>query len=144
MHELSKKKTGNDPRVRHVVADVFSWEPDQQFDVVFFANWLSHVPPASFDRFWALVRSALAPGGRIFFVDEIRDAWRNEVLLREEFVHGPSVPIVRRTLRDGRTFRAVKVFWDPRELEARLRELGWAIETLTAGPFFWAQGGPRD
>jgi demethylmenaquinone methyltransferase/2-methoxy-6-polyprenyl-1,4-benzoquinol methylase len=140
MHELSRRKMGNHRGVRYLHADVFSWKPDGRYDVVFFSNWLSHVPPASFDRFWGTVRTALAPQGRVFVVDEVKDAWRDEDLLREEFVDGPSVPIVRRPLRDGRTFRVIKVFWDPAELESRLRDLGWEIKIHTTGPFFWGSG----
>lgn len=102
MHEQSRKKI-RDERVRYIERDVFSWEPDDTYDVVFFANWLSHVPPSAFEKFWAIVERALAPEGRVFFVDEVRDAWRNEDL-REEFIQGPTVPIVRRPLKDGRTF----------------------------------------
>jgi demethylmenaquinone methyltransferase/2-methoxy-6-polyprenyl-1,4-benzoquinol methylase len=140
MHDLSREKLGKGARVRYIEADVFSWEPDAQYDVVFFSNWLSHVPPASFERFWALVRRALGPEGRVFLVDEVKDAWRNEDLLREDFVHGPSVPIVRRQLLDGQTFRVAKVFWDPEELASSLRDLGWDFVIHTSGPLLWGEG----
>jgi hypothetical protein len=77
------------------------------------------------------VRAALAPGGRVFFADEATDAWRHET------VEGDALPVVRRSLPDGRTYRVVKVFWDLDELEAKLRSLGWNVELHTAGPFFW-------
>lgn len=141
MHALSQKNLGNDPRVHYIEADVFSWDPDDKYDVTFFSNWLSHVPPRSFARFWALVQTALGPKGRVFLVDEIKDAWRHEEQLREVFVHSPSVPIVRRPLRNGRTFRVVKVFWDPDELRDKLRDLGWDVTLHTAGPFLWGEGG---
>jgi ubiquinone/menaquinone biosynthesis C-methylase UbiE len=51
MHELSRRKIGEDPRIRYLRADVFSWAPDGRYDVVFFANWLSHVLPGRFHRF---------------------------------------------------------------------------------------------
>jgi hypothetical protein len=47
---------------------------------VFFASWLSHIPPGMFHRFWETVRAALAPAGRVFFADESVDAWRYEEL----------------------------------------------------------------
>src|SRR5262245_17545841 len=31
-----------DPRVRYVQADLFAWQPDREYDLVFFAFWLSH------------------------------------------------------------------------------------------------------
>jgi SAM-dependent methyltransferase len=142
MHELSRKKTGGDSRIRYVRADVFSWQPDGSYDVVFFANWLSHVPPGRFRQFWETVGAALAPGGRVFFADEVEDAWRREDVLREDFVVDPAVPVVHRCVRDGRTFRIVKVFWNPEELRTTLRGLGWEVEIHTAGPLFWAEALP--
>src|SRR4051795_9790280 len=46
------------------VDDLCSWQPDQAYDVVFFAFWLSHVPENHADRFWRNVHDALRPGGR--------------------------------------------------------------------------------
>jgi demethylmenaquinone methyltransferase/2-methoxy-6-polyprenyl-1,4-benzoquinol methylase len=64
--------------VRYVRADLFDWRPDDAYDVVFFGFWLSHVPPGRFAAFWDLVRSALRPGGRVFFVDSLRTETRPE------------------------------------------------------------------
>ena len=142
MHRESRRKLGDEPRVRYVQTDVFSWEPARTYDVVFFANWLSHVPPGLFDHFWTNVRRAVHPNGRVFIVDERQDAWRHEHL-RETFVADESVPVVTRPLQDGRTFNIVKVFWNPDQLVERVRMLGWDIRVKTAGPFFWAHGAPR-
>jgi SAM-dependent methyltransferase len=139
MHDVSRTKTGGDPRVRYLTGDVFSWKPDATYDVVFFANWLSHVPPGRFERFWKTVRTALAPTGRVFFADEIEDAWKREELLREDFAIDPSVPVVNRSLPDGRTFRVVKVFWNADELGTALRAFGWRVEIHPAGPLYWAE-----
>jgi hypothetical protein len=83
--------------------------------------------PALFTPFWDMVRSALRPRGRVFFIDELMDAWRHEHL-HEEFVDDASIPAVRQSLRDGRTFRVVKLFWDEQKLQSRLDDLGWSIE----------------
>jgi SAM-dependent methyltransferase len=139
MHDIARGKIGHDPRIQHVVADIFQWVSSERYDVVFFANWLSHVPPSRFEGFWALVEAALAPVGRVFFIDEARDAWRHEAL-REEFVQDAAVSLVRRSLRQGMTFNVVKVFWDAGELKARLAPLGWDIEIHMTGPLFWGQG----
>lgn len=80
MLALAKAKVDDDPRVRFLQADVFAWEPDRRYDVVCFANWLSHVPPALFTDFWASVGNALGPAGRVFVVDELQDAWRHDEL----------------------------------------------------------------
>lgn len=134
----ARAKVGTDRRVDFVQADVLSWRPDRRFDVVFFANWLSHVPGWAFEGFWSVVAGALRPGGRVFFVDEHEDAWRHDALA-EEFVDDRT-SIVQRTLLDGRTFRVVKVFWNAHDLQERLRALGWDVEIRTVGPFYWAEG----
>src|SRR5262249_60176183 len=59
----------NTDEADRVLVDLFDWRPEETFDVVFFSFWLSHVPEERLDDFWALVRSALKPGGRVFLVD---------------------------------------------------------------------------
>jgi demethylmenaquinone methyltransferase/2-methoxy-6-polyprenyl-1,4-benzoquinol methylase len=57
MHAQAAVRVSGDRRVRLLQADVFSWTPDHAYDVVFFANWLSHVPLARFGTFWRTVRA---------------------------------------------------------------------------------------
>jgi demethylmenaquinone methyltransferase/2-methoxy-6-polyprenyl-1,4-benzoquinol methylase len=133
MLALAEANAASD-RVRFVRADLFRWRPDRRYDVVFFGFWLSHVPLERFEGFWALVADCLEPGGRVFFVD---DGHRSH----EELVEGESSSTVRRRLKDGSLHRVVKVPHRPRELEERLRRLGWRIAvTQTSGPFFWGEG----
>jgi ubiquinone/menaquinone biosynthesis C-methylase UbiE len=140
MLDLNREKV-NDPRIKYAVADVFEWEPDLQYDVVFFANWLSHVPPSRFEQFWNLVDKALDPEGRVFFIDEAEDAWRHEETLAEEFIRDQASPLVRRTLRDGSAFRVIKVFWNPFDLQTRLHEMGWNIAMGRTRALYWGEGG---
>ena len=65
---LSKARLGDAP-VHYVEADLFAWQPDARYDVVFFSFWLSHVPPERFEAFWDTVRLCLRPNGRVFFLD---------------------------------------------------------------------------
>jgi ubiquinone/menaquinone biosynthesis C-methylase UbiE len=125
-----------DERVTFVRADVFEWEPDRHYDVVFFGFWLSHVPMERFEAFWSRVGGWLEPGGRVFFVD---DAYRTP----DELIYGETSPIVQRRLNDGSAHRIVKVPHRPESLERRLRALGWAIAVSASrrGPFYWGAGG---
>lgn len=101
------------------VADVFSWDPDTRFDVIFFSAWLSHVPMSRFEQFWHSLRGLLAEDGRVLFIDEHVDERG-----KEAYVPGRD-EIIERRLRDGSTFRVIKNFVDPDRLELRLRRQGW-------------------
>jgi demethylmenaquinone methyltransferase/2-methoxy-6-polyprenyl-1,4-benzoquinol methylase len=104
--------------VAYVQADLFSYEPREAYDLVFMSFWLSHVPHARFDAFWAMVRRALAPGGFAYVVDSAHDPTSHAV---NHPTPDRYAGIVTRRLDDGREFRIVKVFWEPAALEARLR-----------------------
>jgi 2-polyprenyl-3-methyl-5-hydroxy-6-metoxy-1,4-benzoquinol methylase len=118
------------------VADVFSWDPGTRFDVIFFSAWLSHVPASRFGRFWQLLGSLLAGNGRVLFIDEHVDERG-----KEAYVTGRD-EVVERQLRDGSTFRVVKNFVDPAELEPRLRRLGWECAIRRDGTD-WVYGEAR-
>jgi demethylmenaquinone methyltransferase/2-methoxy-6-polyprenyl-1,4-benzoquinol methylase len=108
------------PNVRFVQADVLEWRPSRRYDTVFFAFWLSHVPPTRLPAFWSTVAGMLAPGGRAVFVDDGPAAAADE----EGVTDGP-VPTVLRRLDDGSRYRVVKVFHDARTLTDDLGALGW-------------------
>ncbi|MGI8505500.1 MAG: class I SAM-dependent methyltransferase [Solirubrobacteraceae bacterium] len=123
-----------DERVRFVQTDIFDWQPADRYDVVFFGFWLSHVPLERFASFWSMVGDCLEPEGRVLFLD---DAYRTD----HELVYGDASQVVRRRLDDGSDYRVVKVPHEPKALERRLAQLGWAIEVREASrPFFWGAG----
>jgi SAM-dependent methyltransferase len=125
-----------DKGVRFIEADIFSWRPDERYDVLFFSAWLSHVPPQRFERFWTLVAECLTENGRIFIIDELPAEAADE-----QIVPGAVAPAVERPLRSGARYRAVKVFYEPEALRTRLAALGWQIEIRTVGwRFFYAAG----
>jgi demethylmenaquinone methyltransferase/2-methoxy-6-polyprenyl-1,4-benzoquinol methylase len=116
--------------VRYVQADLFSWQPTERYDFVFFGFWLSHVPPTHFDSFWSTVRSCLKPGGAAFFVDNTTST--------SDQPRPPDAEdyVVERELNDERRFRIVKVFHQPEALEAKLSALGWQGSVRATGEFF--------
>jgi hypothetical protein len=77
------------------------------------------------------VRSCLHHSGRAVFIDEDERGLENE-----DHVTGEGLPIARRTLRDGRSFDIVKVFWKQAELAARLQRGGWAADVRSMGDTF--------
>ncbi len=127
-----------DAKIEYVEADLFAWEPPRQWDVVFFGFFLSHVPPEKFEPFWRLVEAALRPGGRFFLVDSLRE--ESSGAADHQLPTGSDVKMTRR-LNDGREFSVYKVFYEPDELETRLRKLGWnATASQTAHYFLHAEG----
>ena len=131
---LNRERVGA-ARVEYVCADLFAWRPARRYDFVFFGFWLSHVPAGAFIPFWSMVARALAPGGRVFFVDS-----RDHPAARKGGYAGraPSAPPSRsrRRLRDGREFEIVKIFHRPDELQAQLRALGWRAAVRGTATFF--------
>ena len=139
MLAINRAKVG-DPKVRHVLADVFPWQPDALYDVVLFGFWLSHVPPERFGTFWQLVAACLTPEGRVFFVDSLYDE-RSTAL--DHRLEGPDKTTARRRLNDGREFEIVKVFYAPDGQTARLAELGWDVMVKRTATYFLYGHGER-
>jgi trans-aconitate methyltransferase len=138
--EIARRRV---PSARYVVGDLFEWEPSERYDVVFFSFWLSHVPAPRFEWFWGLVDSALAPKGRVFFIDNYRKKLPDlaEATNVRSFLQraGEREGEVVRRLNDGREFRAVKIYYEPDELTQRLANLGW-VANVSATDWFLYYG----
>ncbi len=132
---INKEKVGTN-KVTFVQVDFFDWQPSTQYDAVFFSFWLSHVPPERFQKFWQLVRTALKPNGRVFFVDSLKSEGSKDTK------NNPKELTSLRKLNDGQTFTIIKVFYKPKELEQRLENIGWNIVVKnTANYFLYGYGG---
>jgi SAM-dependent methyltransferase len=103
--------------VRFDRADVFQWRPPRRYDTVFFAFFLSHVPPPRLGDFWNTVAAALAPDGKAIFIDEGPAAAAREEVAAD----------VRR-LNVGSQYRIIKVLHDPGKLTGELAALGWSAD----------------
>jgi hypothetical protein len=126
------------PDVRYVEADIVEWAPDRFYNTVFFGFRLSHLPPTAFDAFRALVGACLRPSGRVAFVDaDDRGGVNDESRLVGD------VPVARQTLSDGRQFDVVKVFWNPVDLEQRLRALNLTFSIRRVGDTIMCGDGTR-
>jgi hypothetical protein len=100
------------------------WQPERTYDVVFFSFWLSHVPRSRFSAFWSLVRSCLAPGGRVFLVDNRNDPHRPGEI-KDSYVVDHTADLDLRRLHDGSEYQVVQVFYEPEELQNLLGDQGW-------------------
>jgi demethylmenaquinone methyltransferase/2-methoxy-6-polyprenyl-1,4-benzoquinol methylase len=139
---LAKLQDAGKSNVELLVDDLFSWQPDRAYDVVFFAFWLSHVPGSQADRFWRGVHDALRPGGRFFLVDATRAVVEGNVIHGSRLPDRESATELRR-LEDGREFRIVKRSFDPDRLARDLREHGLDTSFVEAGEFFFYGHGRR-
>jgi SAM-dependent methyltransferase len=129
MHARNRARN-DDTRVEYVEANLFDYRPRTRHDLVFAGFWLSHVPPARFPPFWAMVADALTPGGLVVMVDDgIRDAQG-----ASRFASDPTGGGANRRLPDGREFTIVKIAYAPEELEALLSGLGWTAKVTMLSP----------
>jgi ubiquinone/menaquinone biosynthesis C-methylase UbiE len=120
MLEIARSKLG-DANVSYEQADLFEWQPTQEYDLVFFGFWLSHVPPEALDPFLENVWRAVRPGGKLVIIDEYAPTDEDRLVATDD-MHA------LRPLNDGRTFTIVKVFYDLGLLEERLARLGFAVK----------------
>lgn len=130
MIEINRLKTGK-TSIAYQAVDLFQWEPETQYDLVFFAFWLSHVPPSHLSGFFQKVARATKPGGRVFIVDEPQS---------NQNISGPNVEGLyqQRTLNDGRSFHIVKVYYPPEEIERNLIERRFTKESSMIGRVFFS------
>ncbi|HEV8194179.1 MAG TPA: class I SAM-dependent methyltransferase [Ktedonobacterales bacterium] len=132
----------DDPKVRYMRADLFGWQPDRPYNIVFFSFWLSHVPPERCEAFWDLVKRSLAPRGRVFFIDSL---YAESSTARDHQLPGRQETVLTRLLNDGREYSVIKVFYQPEQLLQRLHDLGWTANChATANYFLYGSAEPND
>ena len=133
MIEINRERVNNDS-VCYIHQDIFEFESDRKFDLIFFSFWLSHVPSTRFDEFWEIVRSHLKPGGRFFFIDSLKEGRSTAVnhCLPDE---DDSETLIRK-LNDGREYRIIKIFYKPQELQKKLEGLRFKANVTQTDSFF--------
>lgn len=132
MLDLCRARVGGE-KVSLIQADLFSWEPNEPYEFVFCAFWLSHVPRQLFESFWLNLRAAVSESGSVFIVDS---DYNPASTARDHDLPEGDAELAARRLNDGREFRVVKVFYRPEELEQKLATLGWKADIKRAGEFF--------
>ncbi len=136
MLAINRQKLGT-TAVRYIQANLFDWKPEAQYDAVFFGFWLSHVPPERFASFWDMVRSCLAPGGRVFFVDSLFDP---SSTARDQALKDENATTMRRRLNEGQEYTIYKIYYRPEQLAGKLVSLDWrATVRATANYFLYGE-----
>jgi ubiquinone/menaquinone biosynthesis C-methylase UbiE len=134
MLALARQKVGN-ALIQFQQADLFQWQPRQQYDLVFFANWLSHVPPQRLDAFLGTVARAVRPGGSLAIVDHYAPMPEDrEISVRDE---EEGTIYANRSLRNGQTFLIVKVFYDLQSIEDLLDALDFTVTVQKLDDIFF-------
>lgn len=136
MIEINRHKVNN-PNVEYRQLDLFSWQPDKQYDLVFFSFWLSHVPPTEVDTFLSKVYNSVLPGGKVMIIDsyfEITSSAKDHLLENNGIYQ-------KRKLNDEREFQIFKIYYQPDVLLNKLTQAGFQAEArLTDTYFIYAQG----
>lgn len=138
MIEINRQKLNNASNVEYRQLDLFSWQSDKQYDLVFFSFWLSHVPPVKVDEFLSKVYNSVLPSGKVAIVDsyfEITSSAKDHPLQDKNEIYQ------QRKLNDEREFQIFKIYYQPDVLLNKLTQAGFQAEVrLTDTYFIYAQG----
>ena len=134
MLSLARQKVGN-AVVQFQQADLFQWQPRQQYDLVFFANWLSHVPPQRLAAFLDTVARAVRPGGSLAMVDQYAPMPEDREIIVRDAEEGAIY--AKRSLHNGQTFLIVKVFYDLQIIENLLEALDLSVTVQKLDDIFF-------
>lgn len=136
MLEIARQRLGSEQIIYQQV-DLFRWKPERQYDLIFFGNWLSHVPPSALDDFLNNVRRAVRPHGILAMVDQYAPSIADEIIAKDDIY-------AVRPLEDGRRFTIVKAFYSQSFLEDKLHKLGFDVAfTPFTETFFFLSGKSR-
>jgi 2-polyprenyl-3-methyl-5-hydroxy-6-metoxy-1,4-benzoquinol methylase len=135
--EINRTKL-NSPKVEYHQIDLFAWEPDTEYDLLFFSFWLSHVPPQLLESFLTKVYKCVRVGGQVFIVDsrfEPTSTANNHILNDDGSIYKS------RKLNNGQEYQIVKIFYQPDELQNKLTEVGLKADVkVTENYFIYASG----
>ncbi|MEH2421867.1 MAG: class I SAM-dependent methyltransferase [Nostoc sp.] len=123
----------NSLSVEYHLTDLFAWQAVTQYDLVFFAFWLSHVPPKLLDSFLTKVYQSVRVGGQVFIIDssfEPTSTANNHILKNDENIYET------RKLNNGQEFQIVKVFYQPDELKVQLNKTGFQAKVKVTDNYF--------
>lgn len=138
MIEINCQKLNSASNVEYQQLDLFLWQPDKQYDLVFFSFWLSHIPPAKVDEFLSKVYDSVLPKGKVMIIDsyfEITSSAKDHPLQNKNEIYQ------KRKLNDEREFQIFKIYYQPDVLLHKLTQAGFQSEArLTDTYFIYAQG----
>lgn len=108
---------------------------EQQYDLVAVGFWFSHQPRQDYDRLYQLLKSLLAPGGRIWMIDNNPPAEGPLNLSVRTDEHGNNFK--RRYLDNGSEYVILKNYFSESELREELSGQ-FRIDSLSYGQYYWS------
>ncbi len=141
MVEENRRRLGDRAQsVEFILADLFTWRSDHEYDAVVFCFWISHVPDSHLAAFLTGVSSMVRRGGAVFFLDGLREP--TSTADDHELPSSAEEVMVRR-LDDGREFRIVKNFRETDVLAAHCRAADLDIDVHETATYFQYGAGTR-
>lgn len=133
MLALTRQKLG-EARVSYHQADLFRWQPERSYDLVMFANWLSHVPPGELEAFMWNVSRAVRHGGSLAIIDQDAPTPEDRHIMKQG---AEGTTYAERTLDNGDLFTIIKVFYDPIVLRETLTALHFEVTVSRLSEVFF-------
>lgn len=124
--EIARNKLGGARNVTFVQGDAYELAGiGESFEVLFAADWWSHIPLALLPSFLRSVSGKLVPRSKMIFTD-----MTFKLYFRQESCYYDSDRnrISRRRLPDGSEFEVVKNFPTEAEIRHLLADLAWTID----------------
>jgi hypothetical protein len=132
--ELAAKRL---PRVYPEQQDLFAWKPTHDYDVVFAAHWLSHIPPHLLPDHWVCIAAAVRPGGTVVLLDSTPAERRYaESGPTWDAPYGDTTISLARRPPDrdtGDTATAVRQYYEPDAFLRMLDRWGWSGRSHVIG-----------
>jgi SAM-dependent methyltransferase len=122
------------------LADLFTWTPTSEFDVVASCFFMSHVPDERMDDFARVVSSACRVGGSVFLLDGLREPTSTAA---DHVLPAEGDQTMLRRLDDGREFRIVKRFREDEEIAAVFAPHGVRLEARGTPTYFQVAVGTK-
>ncbi|HEY1352711.1 MAG TPA: class I SAM-dependent methyltransferase [Ktedonobacteraceae bacterium] len=133
MLAIARQKTG-EARVSYRQTDLFQWEPEQTYDLAFFANWLSHVPPGKLEAFLSRVAGAVRQNGHLVMIDQFAPMPEDLAIMKKG---EDATMYAQRSLKNGDLFTIIKVFYEPAPLQEMLTALHFEVTLSRLSDIFF-------
>lgn len=140
MLNINRAKLQN-PQITYQQADLFTWEPQKQYDLVFFSFWLSHVPQAKLNPFLAQVAKALKPTGHVVMLDSRASSTSTA---HNQSTDTTQDQLQHRILNNGQEYNIYKIYYEPEQLYEEFRRVGIHANVFTTSKYFICAVGQFD